>query len=59
MYPGRTATPMQENVHRQEGKQYDAGEWIAPETVAAAIVNALDLPRDGEVTDLTVRPGPG
>jgi short-subunit dehydrogenase len=59
VYPGRTATPMQEKVHRQEGREYDAGAWIAPETVAAAIVNALDLPRDGEVADVTVRPGPG
>lgn len=58
VYPGRTATPMQEEVHRQEGKEYDAGAWIRPETVAAAILHVLDLPRDATIPDVTVRPGP-
>src|SRR5688572_20563062 len=58
VYPGRVATPMQEKVHAQEGKQYDASDWIDPESVATTILTALDLPRDAEVTDLTVRPGP-
>ncbi|WP_225846405.1 SDR family oxidoreductase [Streptomyces sp. HPF1205] len=57
VYPGRTATPMQEKVHRQEGKPYDPARWIDPESVATAVLAALDLPRDAEVTDLTVRPG--
>ena len=35
VFPGRTATPMQEKVHEQEGKEYDAADWSAPETVAA------------------------
>lgn len=56
VYPGRTATPMQEKVHAQEGKDYDAGAWIRPETVADAIVGLVDLPRDATVADLTVRP---
>ncbi|MEP9361559.1 SDR family oxidoreductase [Nocardioides sp. CN2-186] len=56
VYPGRTATPMQEKVHRQEGKDYDASAWIRPETVADAILHVLDLPRDATVSDLTVRP---
>lgn len=58
VYPGRTATPMQERVHEQEGKAYDATEWIRPETVAAAIVHALDLPADATIPDVTVSPGP-
>ena len=58
VYPGRVATPMQEKVHRQEGKEYDAADWIDPESVATVILTALDLPRDAEVTDLSVRPGP-
>lgn len=57
VYPGRTATPMQEKVHRQEGAAYDASRWIAPASVATAILAALDLPRDAELTELTVRPG--
>ncbi|MFB6817155.1 SDR family oxidoreductase [Streptomyces sp. NPDC056347] len=57
VYPGRTATPMQAKVHRQEGKEYDASRWIDPESVATSILMAVDLPRDAEVNDLTVRPG--
>ncbi|NSC24045.1 SDR family oxidoreductase [Streptomyces albus subsp. chlorinus] len=57
VYPGRTATPMQEKVHRQEGREYDAGRWIPVEAVATTILTALDLPRGAELTDLTVKPG--
>jgi len=56
VYPGRTATPMQEKVHAQEGKDYDASAWIRPETVADAILGLLDLPGDATVPDLTIRP---
>lgn len=58
IYPGRTATLMQEKVHRQEHKKYDASAWIQPETVADAIRHVLDLPRDATLTDVTVRPTP-
>lgn len=58
VYPGRTATPMQEKVHAQEGADYDADRWIDPASVATAIVTALDLPRDAVISDLSVRPGP-
>ncbi|MFB6549764.1 SDR family oxidoreductase [Streptomyces sp. NPDC056405] len=57
VYPGRTASPMQAKVHQQEGKEYDPAKWIDPESVATTILMALDLPRDAEVNDLTVRPG--
>ncbi|MFG2192713.1 SDR family oxidoreductase [Streptomyces sp. NPDC048639] len=57
VYPGRTATPMQADVHRQEGRMYDESRWIDPASVAVTILAALDLPRDAEVTDLSVRPG--
>ncbi|MFF0073927.1 SDR family oxidoreductase [Streptomyces sp. NPDC005494] len=57
VYPGRTASPMQAKVHQQEGKEYDASRWIDPESVATTILLAIDLPRDAEINDLTVRPG--
>lgn len=56
LYPGRTATPMQEKVHAQEGREYDAGDWIDPGTVVEAILHVLDLPPDATVSDLTIRP---
>lgn len=57
VFPGRTATPMQERVHEQEGADYDADAWIRPESVVTAILTALDLPRDADLTDVRVRPG--
>ncbi|MFK0295801.1 SDR family oxidoreductase [Streptomyces sp. NPDC090442] len=57
VYPGRTATPMQEATHQQEGLDYDASRWIDPESVATAILTAIDLPRDAELKDVVVRPG--
>ncbi|MFD8919206.1 SDR family oxidoreductase [Streptomyces sp. NPDC059569] len=57
VYPGRTASPMQAKVHQQEGKEYDAGRWIDPGSVATTILTALDLPRDARIDDVTVRPG--
>ena len=56
VYPGRTATPMQEKVHAQEGKDYDADAWIRPETVSDAIVGVLDLGDDATVPDLSIKP---
>jgi short-subunit dehydrogenase len=56
VYPGRTATPMQELVHREEGQEYDADQWIRPETVAGEIVRLLDLAPDATVPDLVIRP---
>jgi short-subunit dehydrogenase len=55
VYPGRTATPMQQRVHDQEGRTYDAGAWIRPETVADTILRLVDLPRDATISDVTVR----
>ncbi|GHA83937.1 MULTISPECIES: SDR family oxidoreductase [Streptomyces] len=57
VFPGRTASPMQAKVHQQEGKEYDASRWIDPESVATTILLAIDLPRDAEINNLTVRPG--
>jgi short-subunit dehydrogenase len=56
VFPGRTATPMQQKVHEQEGKEYDASDWIDPATVADAILHVLDLPADATISDLTIRP---
>jgi NAD(P)-dependent dehydrogenase (short-subunit alcohol dehydrogenase family) len=56
VFPGRTATPMQEKVHRQEGKEYDGSDWIRPETVVDVIVSVLDLPPDATVPELTISP---
>ena len=56
VFPGRTATAMQEAVHRFEGRSYAAAELVQAGDVAELIVSALALPRTAEVTDVVVRP---
>lgn len=58
VFPSRTATPMQEKVHAQEGKDYDPTEWITPDTVADAILHVLDLPPGATIPELVVRVAP-
>ncbi|MDN4162738.1 SDR family oxidoreductase [Nocardioides abyssi] len=56
VFPGRTATPMQEEVHRQEGKEYDASAWVRADTVADLVLHVLDLPEDAVVPEVVVKP---
>ena len=65
VYPGRTASPMQERLHSQQSlhrqqscceRPYVAADLLQPDDVAAVVVQALRLPRTAEVTDLHVRP---
>jgi short-subunit dehydrogenase len=56
VFPGRTASAMQEEVHRLEGKAYRPERLLQPADVAAAIVAALELPETAELTDLHIRP---
>ncbi len=56
VYPGRTATPQQEKIHEQEGKQYRSELLLQADDVAKAVLGALDMPRTAEVTDIHIRP---
>jgi NADP-dependent 3-hydroxy acid dehydrogenase YdfG len=56
IYPGRTATPRQERLHEQEGRDYRPERLMQPEDVAEAVCGALELPRTAEITDLHLRP---
>ena len=56
VYLGRTATPMQEAIHRNERKNYQPDTLLQPEDVAATVVFAIGLPRTAEVTDIRMRP---
>jgi NAD(P)-dependent dehydrogenase (short-subunit alcohol dehydrogenase family) len=56
VYLGRTATPMQEALFQQEGREYSPGSLLQPEDVASVIVHALTLPPTAEVTDISIRP---
>jgi NADP-dependent 3-hydroxy acid dehydrogenase YdfG len=56
VYPGRTATAMQQFVHAQEGRDYRPDLLLRSEDVVDVVLAALSLPRSGEVTDVSVRP---
>lgn len=55
VFLGRTASPMQRAVHEMEGRAYRPELLMQPEDVAAAIMNALALPRSVEVTEISMR----
>jgi len=56
VYPGRTATPMQEKIFGWEGKDYPPDRLLQPQDVAAVVTHSLSLPRTAEVTDISIRP---
>lgn len=56
LYPGRTATPMQELILSHEGRTIHPACLIEPRDIASCVVQALELPRTAEITDLQVRP---
>lgn len=56
VFPGRTATPMQEAVFAAEGRPYRPERLLQPVDVARLTLDALAAPRTQEVTDIFVRP---
>jgi NADP-dependent 3-hydroxy acid dehydrogenase YdfG len=56
IYPGRTASPMQQKIFKSEGKIYRPELLVQPDDVAATIVDVLCLPITAEITDITIRP---
>jgi NADP-dependent 3-hydroxy acid dehydrogenase YdfG len=56
VFLGRTASPMQADIYRAEGRRYQPEQLMQPEDVAAVVINALSLPRTAEVTEVRMRP---
>jgi NAD(P)-dependent dehydrogenase (short-subunit alcohol dehydrogenase family) len=56
VYPGRTATAMQETVRTMEGAPYEVERYLRPATVAEVILAALDAPEDADLAEVTLRP---
>ncbi len=56
VYPGKTASAMQQRAHALAGKPYDAASLMQPEDVAQMVLSALALPKTAEMTDLHIRP---
>ena len=56
IFPGRTATPLQAAVCKEEDKPYHPDDLLQPKDVADMLIAALTLPRTAEVTDINIRP---
>lgn len=56
VFPGNTATGMQEQLCRVQGRPYDPHAMLQPDDVATAVIDALRLPESAEVTDIHIRP---
>jgi short-subunit dehydrogenase len=56
VFPGRTATPMQEKVRRMEGRPYSPEECLAPGDVADVVIQALTMPKGAEVREINIAP---
>ncbi|MFJ5269726.1 SDR family oxidoreductase [Streptomyces sp. NPDC088358] len=57
VYPGEVDTPMQAELHARLGIAYDPATCLTVDSVARVVAGALDLSRDGTVSDLMLRPG--
>lgn len=55
VFPGRTATPLQESIFGLEGRLYAPEVLLQPDDIAQSIVSALALHRSAEITDLMIR----
>jgi NADP-dependent 3-hydroxy acid dehydrogenase YdfG len=56
VFPGRVATDMQRELRAYEGGDYRAEDYLQPATVARIIADALRLPGDATISDVSVVP---
>lgn len=56
VFPGRVATDMQRELRAYEGGGYRAEDYLRPATVARVIADALRLPGDATISDVSVVP---
>ncbi|WP_113702969.1 SDR family oxidoreductase, partial [Nonomuraea lactucae] len=59
IYPGRVATDMQRGVREHEGGPYQPERYLLPESVARAVLAALNAGPDAHLTELILRPAAG
>ena len=56
VFAGRTASPMQAEIHAIEGRAYHPAQLMQPEDVAITVLNTLSLPPTVEITEIDMRP---
>ncbi|ONI72866.1 short chain dehydrogenase [Actinosynnema sp. ALI-1.44] len=55
VFPGRTATEMQRKVRATEGGAYEPENYLKPESVATAVLNAINATDDAHPTEVIIR----
>lgn len=56
VFPGRTATPLQESIHLHEGKNYQPAALLQAVDIAQIVTACLRLAGTAEVTEFHIRP---
>lgn len=56
VHPGRIDTDMQRAIVATEGGEYDPDRFLKPSTVARAVRQAVETPRDAQPTEIVLRP---
>ena len=56
VHPGRIDTDMQRQVRADEGGAYDARQYLTAQTVAGAVLTAIQAPADAHLTEVVLRP---
>lgn len=56
VFPGRIDTDMQRGLVDYEGGDYDPARFLAPETVARVVADAVATPPDGDIHEVVIRP---
>lgn len=56
IHPGRIDTDMQRAIVGFEGGEYDPSAFLTVDTVARAVRQAVDTPRDAHPTEIVLRP---
>jgi NADP-dependent 3-hydroxy acid dehydrogenase YdfG len=56
VYPGRTATPRIQALHKKEERPYQPELLLQPEDVASIVTAAVTLPWTAEVMNISIRP---
>jgi NADP-dependent 3-hydroxy acid dehydrogenase YdfG len=58
IYPGRIATDMQRRVRQDEGGRYLPDQYLNPDSIAYAVLAAVNAPAGALLTEITVAPTP-
>jgi short-subunit dehydrogenase len=56
IYPGKTASVMQERLYHESNKPYQPEKLLQPKDIAITILNILQLPMTAEITEIFIRP---